>query len=549
MKKTYLFFISFLVIAFTTKSQVNTFNHQFLYKLNHDSYDFNSVHQAYDKGYVFCRSSIDSANNIYHRYYELIKTNREGEVSWSRKILTGDTSRVSAYLIVNTLTKTTQNGILIGMCDFPAQAMPQTVLINVDSLGNVVWSKKYPGDGKSLISSIVPTSDNGYLVYGSTINSTNVKRAYLFKIDANGNQQWGKKMIIQGDIDAGFNSGIEIQGEGYLAGGYSGSKAIAVKLDYNGNIIWNKSMFTYYGKFYNIAAGNDGSYVFSGSYSDSVNTSQARLCFVKFDNSGNVIWQKGYQNISSIPYYESVGWSILPGTSNDFMFAAYVMNPIPCVVLGNLDASGNIIWSRQYRSTFHIFSQDPCNLAKTSDGGFVMNTFAGTITNGKSTFSSELLKVDANGSVGCEGMSYSISLKNLNYTTSTSIDTLNCLGTSSYSPVVIHAIPHDTTLCKNIQDPNILGVREHENNYFTVLQNYPNPSNGITQIDYRLENDISEAFLEIYDSKGNVVYKKILTDKFKGTHSVQLNLELAKGIYFYSFVMDGVRKSKFMLIE
>ena len=81
MKKTYLFFIAFLIIAFTTKSQVNTFNRQFLFNIDFGGVDFNALNNTYDKGYIFVRGTADTINFVTHRYLELVKVNREGDVT------------------------------------------------------------------------------------------------------------------------------------------------------------------------------------------------------------------------------------------------------------------------------------------------------------------------------------------------------------------------------------------------------------------------------------------------------------------------------------
>jgi hypothetical protein len=307
-------------------------------------------------------------------------------------------------------------------------------------------------------------------------------------------------------------------------------------------------MFNYSGRFYNIALLSDGSSIIAGSNADSLQTYNPRLCLVKIDALGNVLWQKGIQENTSM-YGGSYAWDIKALANDDVLFSGYVSDPIPTTLLGRLDASGNLIWSKEYRSTFHTFNYIPCSMTLTTDQGIALYILGGTFTSGVATFSSELLKVDANGFVGCDGMNYNLQLKNLNYVTSTGLTISNCGKDTVYTPTINTTTIHDSTLCKNIQDHNVLNLNEYIKSSVNLFWNYPNPSNGSTTIEYALNGSFNNCFLEIYDSKGALVFKKELGEQFDGKHTIHLNLKLNSGIYFYSLLIDGSRVTKSMQIE
>jgi len=72
-----------------------------------------------------------------------------------------------------------------------------------------------------------------------------------------------------------------------------------------------------------------------------------------------------------------------------------------------------------------------------------------------------------------------------------------------------------------------------------LLQNIPNPFNGITKISYRLQIK-SSVQLNIYNYTGQLVKTINEGTKAKGTHVVEINARsLESGIYFYSIRING----------
>jgi len=92
--------------------------------------------------------------------------------------------------------------------------------------------------------------------------------------------------------------------------------------------------------------------------------------------------------------------------------------------------------------------------------------------------------------------------------------------------------------------------RKHEKEPEALIlgQNFPNPFNGRTIIEYRLLNS-ANVTLEVYDSRGRRI--DILANGWqgKGTHMASWDSgDRASGIYFYRFRTDGVDKVGKMII-
>src|SRR5438552_14358809 len=77
---------------------------------------------------------------------------------------------------------------------------PHAWVLKLDALGNVVWQKTYGGVGPDGASSIDQTTDGGYIVAGSFMNSTVSQKApWVFKLDSTGNIVWQKTFSAGND--------------------------------------------------------------------------------------------------------------------------------------------------------------------------------------------------------------------------------------------------------------------------------------------------------------------------------------------------------------
>ncbi|MFH0988639.1 MAG: T9SS type A sorting domain-containing protein [bacterium] len=85
---------------------------------------------------------------------------------------------------------------------------------------------------------------------------------------------------------------------------------------------------------------------------------------------------------------------------------------------------------------------------------------------------------------------------------------------------------------------------------FALDQNFPNPFNPSTTIQYALPRD-ARVVLEIYDVLGRKIMTLVYTEQKAGYYSVQFqNRSLVSGVYFYTIVAGEFRSTKkFVLIK
>ncbi|GEM_PF-952282 len=95
-----------------------------------------------------------------------------------------------------------------------------------------------------------------------------------------------------------------------------------------------------------------------------------------------------------------------------------------------------------------------------------------------------------------------------------------------------------------ISEKNLGGIPDN----YDLLQNFPNPFNPVTQINYSVA-EAANVNLVVYDASGREV--KTLVNGFKpaGNYSVSFSAEeFSSGIYFYKITMNGFSKTHKMIL-
>jgi len=85
---------------------------------------------------------------------------------------------------------------------------------------------------------------------------------------------------------------------------------------------------------------------------------------------------------------------------------------------------------------------------------------------------------------------------------------------------------------------------------FKVYQNFPNPFNPSTKIQYEIpENGI--VTIKLYDSLGSEITTLINEEQSEGTHQVNLSADkynLSSGVYFYSVIFNDKHSDVYKIV-
>ncbi len=242
---------------------------------------------------------------------------------------------------------------------------------------------------------IIKTSDNNVIVAGTS--GMAMSRYYIiYKLKQNGEQIWKQKYKINEVTE--IQSVIELKDKNFIIAGFGdigagtgGSDIFIKKLNEKGEIIWEKSYnFEFITSFSKMIITNDNNILIVGSTNiKDVKTSDVLVA--KIDFEGNIIWQKSFGNI-----YHEIGEDIIEIENNYFVLANYFDNNLITgkIQLMKLDKNGKIIWSK-FIGNKRGYSV--CDITKTVDNCFVITGWK----NGSSyeQMSFFLIKIDKEGKI------------------------------------------------------------------------------------------------------------------------------------------------------
>lgn len=297
--------------------------------------------QTSDNGYAILATTYYDAE---HAYFWLIKLDQNKNYQWEMKC--GGAPADTA----NTILQTIDGGYVIaGTTASHGLGNSSFWLIKVGSLGQWEWDQTY-GTTISELDCMIQTSDNGYLLVGTTTDNA-TQYIWLVKTDENGNQLWNQTVIQGSAKDA-----VETDDGGYLLAGtihlpekeYA-SDAWLIKTDPYGNLEWDQTydlceLFDY---GVGLVRNSDGSYTFAGMsgafYSHD-------LWVVNVDQTGNVIWNCTF-NTKETAYYTS-----LIKTDDQGYAVTGVTNSLDLpdssryLILVKLDQNGNVQYNKTHNS-------------------------------------------------------------------------------------------------------------------------------------------------------------------------------------------------------
>lgn len=169
---------------------------------------------------------------------------------------------------------------------------------NIDTLGNVLWSKAYGGAGSDYAEKILPGGNHHYIVCrGSSFASTS-NGVFLMKIDNAGDTVWTKSIEMPGSCNAYSAHNSTVDGSMYICGSVynianTSSDVMVMKVDTNGNVLWSKQ---YGGTADEWAVsicptlGATGSLV--AGMMQPANNSDRRFLLMKLNTNGDTVWTK-----------------------------------------------------------------------------------------------------------------------------------------------------------------------------------------------------------------------------------------------------------------
>ncbi|MFK5970202.1 MAG: hypothetical protein QM487_08820 [Candidatus Marithrix sp.] len=261
----------------------------------------------------------------------------------------------------------------------------------------VEWEKKFDnGDYTTIPKTIVQTNDGGFAITARTYKQDESVYPYRYdndtwviKLDSNGNKQWdiifGKNLDL--DSQASFNSIVQTSDDGFTIVGMKEKVILVVRLDKNGNRLWEKNIPEYSTEYDGIPVNvnsitqiPDNKIVVVGTFFSKVNRNDINLIFIKLDNNGNKLLEKVFYSNDSynINYNRAIiqtidsGFILLNGI---FMKNSGFQNAFGDNILTinsliiKLDNNGNQQWNKIIGGNYW---DETYSIIQTTDKGFAI---------------------------------------------------------------------------------------------------------------------------------------------------------------------------------
>ena len=386
------------------------------------------------------------------------------------------------------------------------------------------WTKCLGGSHYDYASSILETSDQGFILVGSTAsNDGDVSGnhggfdGWVVKLDNSGEIEWQK--CYGGTSYDDPHTIIATNDGGYICMGNSNSndgdivnpeginKGWLLKIDSVGNIIWSQ---VYGGnivtRFHDITPTSDGGYMIVGE-----KNLGALIWFLKVDEVGVVEWEMDYETTDDIIYgitqlsdgsYIAVGWTY------DYQICPYEVG-----LILKISESGVLEWRRQGTYCWSQYY----TVKVISDGSVVVGGDAKNVTNNYPDFL--LIKMSQTGQVIWEQQYQETGRETLASFQQTTDQGFILVGSTTYPWTANHG-GYDMWILKLSPEVGIV-----ELDPTLQFQVSPNPTPNILNI--QIDPALLDTPYKIYSTTGQLVQSGNLT-----AETMQLNIEsFTEGIY------------------
>lgn len=349
-----------------------------------------SVQQTSDQGYIL--SGIYFDQSLY-----ALRIDANGDTLWTKKMFGG----LDAASI-----QTNDGGFMLaGYMSDQVLGCNDFKLVKTDANGTTLWSHLYLATMDAMNISIIQTSDNGYLVAGTTDSTdTSPSQNYDFKIvkvDANGTYQWSKTYGGTGmNDDEKINAIYQCSDLGYVLLGEKNNDIYLIKTDELGNTIWSKTFGgTGSDTGNSIKQAADGSYLVAGGTMSS-GQGLNDVYLLKIDGSGNEIWSKTYGTAAS-----ELAFSLQITSTDEYLLSGPIAGSSNSedILLLKTATDGTLIWA----NTFGGSGQDRgLSMDLTQENGAIIAGYSSSF--GIGGMDIYLIKTDANGMSHCNESSINL---------------------------------------------------------------------------------------------------------------------------------------------
>jgi len=442
------------------------------------------------------------------------------------------------------------------------QTRQDLVVIKYSPAGTNLWTRR-----------IADTVNNNYMsgfdIKLDEFNNVIAGGIGVYKYDNNGNPFWSSSSDVRFEAIV-----LDKAGNIFAVGGASWL-FLTRKFQPNGNILWTQTyQYLLGGTSKDITMDKNEDVIITGRIPQSQSLNDYMT--IKYSNSGALMWERRYNGGN-----EDAAYAITSDDSNNVYVTGWNRNSSTDILTIKYSPEGDTVWKAVYDGGgFDVgYDIEVDSLGCVYVGGVTNSSSYITIkydVNGNLLWSRvqisqqipyfPVLKLDKNRNVY---MSF-VSFRPGNFSNYAVVkynnDGVQQWIAEYYSPGFNHI--YDLTLDKNtnvyvtgasgssiatvkfIQTPTSINPTSNNSPFeFNLSQNFPNPFNPRTVINYELRVT-SNAKLKVFDILGHEVAELVNEKQNAGSYSVEFDGSgFASGVYFYSMSVNGnVNDTKRMVL-
>ena len=412
-----------------------------------DSTDvLNDLRQTADGGYILggtsaSRPSGNKTSPSFGQYdYWAIRLDAQGNKLWEQTFGgIGDEVWPHGMDVLESVQQTADGGFVLGGFSYsppdgnktsPRYGAMDFWLVRLDAQGHKLWDRSFGGTGEDFLSCLQQTTDGGFILGGdsdSPVSGTKTSPKFggrdfwVVRLDANGQQVWDISFgglpnglladdsvsCLQQTADGGFvlgGSSPSLPGGTKTGLNYGGTDFWLVRLDADGNVLWDQTYGGIYGDYLeSLQQTADGGFILGGHSQSPAGGSKTSPSFglvdfwvVRTDANGSPLWDRSFGG-SGWDYLESVsqtpeGGFVLGGpsdslpsgnkTSPNYHSATDWVPGFDDYWVVRLDANGDKLWDQSFGGSH---SDDLGCLRPTADGGFILGGDSTSASGGNKT--------------------------------------------------------------------------------------------------------------------------------------------------------------------
>lgn len=329
------------------------------------------------------------AKDVHHSQLERITVSLHVISVW-QKAYGGPNNEAASSLI-----QTSDGGFIVaGYTDSYGNGESDFCIMRLSASGNLLWIKTFGGGSSELTNSITITSDDGFVVVGNTNSFGNgLQDVYVIRFDAHGDTLWSK--TFGGSDNEWGHCIITTSDGGFLIAGATRSfghsrttDAYILKINASGDTLWTRTFgSTNFERFYCITQTQEGDFVAAGSC---YQNGQSDIYVVKINENGDSLWSKTFDGGN-----DEYGRAVVQASDGGIVIAGekyYIDQDVSDIFIIKLNANGDFLWAKTFDEGG---DEGACSIVQAADGSFLLAGGANSTGNGG--YDAYILKLDSNG--------------------------------------------------------------------------------------------------------------------------------------------------------